>query len=289
MRIYKKKLHTMKNILSVFIITFLVLSCKGQNSSDQSKNDWTLNKLAGKVKKIKEIMYLGDGLSKSIKEASETSYNENGYIIHAYSHGTFDKAASTTSISYDRNNKIKEAKMFDPDNNEIMKVTYDYSKDGKEIDTKVENKSINITYSEKVIKTYNNANQLVSTKTLQDGKLRSIISIKDSANQKITEEKLLDSDGKLKSKTIKKFDKKNNLLEKSEYGGPDAKDLEFKVIFKYNERNHPVEVTKYNNDGSTEYKDSSEYVYDKIGNWIKRTDFSDGEIDTVTERKVEYY
>jgi hypothetical protein len=288
MKIYKKKSHPIKDILSAFMIIFLIHSCKGQNSSDQSKSDWVINKLAGKVKKIKEITYAGDGLSKMINSTSEINYNEKGYTSQTRFEESFE-TPQITSISYNGNNTLKEIKLSDPANNEIMKVTYSYSKDGKEVDTKVENKSMNIIYSEKVINTYNNANQLVSTKTLQDEKLRSTVSIKDSAGQKITEEKLLDSTGKLKSKTIKKFDKKDNLLEKYQYTGPDAADLEFRIIFKYNERNHPIEVTKYNNDGSIEYKDSSKYVYDKTGNWIKRTDFSDNQIDTVTERKVEYY
>ncbi|WP_347218555.1 hypothetical protein [Chryseobacterium sp.] len=280
----------MKSIISVFIILFLFSVCKGQNSFDPSKHDWTANRLVGKVKMVKEITYEGDAVNiKLIKKTEEATFNENGYIIKTYSLESYEKIASISSYSYDRNNKIKEAKMFDSENNEIMKVNYTYSKDGKETDTKVESKSMNITYSEKVINSYNKANQLVGTQTLQDGKVRSTQNIQYSSDQKITEEKRFDSSGTLNSKIIKKFDKKDNLIEKLEYKGSDAKDLAFKVLYKYNDKNHLVEITKYNNDGSIKYKDSLKYLYDKTGNWIKKTEFSNNKISTVTERKIEYF
>ncbi len=279
----------MKVIISMFLVLSLFSSCKGQKSADNSENDWVVNKLAGKVKQIKEITYNGDDMSKTIKGALEINYNGDGYITQIYSHGIYENTDPTTTKVYDSNNKLIKITFYDSDNNELEKIIYTHSKGGKEIDKKIVSKSSNIEFSEKVILKYNEANQMVGSQTIQDGKVRSTLSIKDSAGQKITEEKLLDSKGKPHSRTVKKYDKRKNLLEKYEYGGNDGNSLDFKVIFKYDDKNNPVEIIKYYGDGSIRYQDSSEYLYDKTGNWIKKTDFRDNHMTEVTERKIQYY
>lgn len=199
----------MKSIISLFIIIFLSSSCKGQNNSDHSENGWFVNRLVGKVKQTKESMYDGDDMDKTIKGTLETNYNEDGYITQIYSNGAYEETDPTTTKVYDRNNKLIKTIFYDSNNNELEKITYIYSKGGKEIDKKIESKESNMRFSEKVILKYDNANQLLGGQTI--------------------------------------------------------------------------------NDGSIKYKDSFKYLYDKTGNWIKKTQFKYDEISTVTERKIEYF
>ena len=74
-------------------------------------------------------------------------------------------------------------------------------------------------------------------------------------------------------------------------------DLGAKSVLFYDNKNNPISVIQYLNDGSVLGKRKFEYEFDNQGNWIKRSDFalkeekgkSDWKLMNVAYRKIEYF
>ncbi|MDP2335165.1 MAG: hypothetical protein Q8N05_01710 [Bacteroidota bacterium] len=128
----------------------------------------------------------------------------------------------------------------------------------------------------------------------EDGSLdyKSIHEYDEMGNQ--IEGNIYRSDGSLIAKQTYKFDKKGYKIEEtyvnfSIYKTPGA-GSGWKYTYKYDEKGNMIEKIWYYSSGNigsiTTYKYDE---YDKTGNWIKKAEFKDGKLESVTERVFEYY
>lgn len=75
------------------------------------------------------------------------------------------------------------------------------------------------------------------------------------------------------------------------FGNVEKDSLEDMRIFKYDEKGNKVEETfsgTFSNE-PIKVNFTYKYEYDKTGNWIKRINYQDGVLGSITEREIEYY
>ena len=63
----------------------------------------------------------------------------------------------------------------------------------------------------------------------------------------------------------------------------------WKVVFKYNEKNNPVEEIHYGKEGRVTETYTYKYDLDKKGNWIRQKKMQDGKLIEIKERDIDYY
>lgn len=103
------------------------------------------------------------------------------------------------------------------------------------------------------------------------------------------------SDGSLREKQTYKYDEKGNKIEDtdayfSESKTPDTTGFDSKYTYKYDEKGNMIEKISYCSSGNICSLTSYKYdEYDRTGNWIKKAEFKDGKLESVTERVIEYY
>src|SRR5690554_1197246 len=141
-------------------------------------------------------------------------------------------------------------------------------------------KDIQTKYNEK-------GNQIETNWYNSDGSLNSKIIYKYDEKGNQIEQNEYNSDGSLNSKIIYKYDEKGNQIEQNGYNSDGS--LYSKIIYKYDEKRNKIEENLYNSDGSLDRKLTSNYEYDKQGNWIKRIDYTDEIPKFILEREYEYY
>ncbi len=87
--------------------------------------------------------------------------------------------------------------------------------------------------------------------------------------------------------TLKHFDKSENITLRLANG---LNGYYFKEVVEYNSKGFKTKIQNFKEDGTIEYEQSTEYIYDEFGNWISSiSTFSDGRRQLKTERKIEYY
>ena len=75
---------------------------------------------------------------------------------------------------------------------------------------------------------------------------------------------------------------------------PDGTQLS-KTVFHYDHKGNEIQLLTYLSNGALKEKIDTSYLYDAVGNWIKRTstwaikDGKPGAEVTTTERKIKYY
>jgi len=62
-----------------------------------------------------------------------------------------------------------------------------------------------------------------------------------------------------------------------------------KVIYKYNEKNNPVEEIHYGKEGTVTETYTYNYDLDKKDNWIRQKKIQDGKLIAIKERDIDYY
>ena len=121
-----------------------------------------------------------------------------------------------------------------------------------------------------------------------DGIFKNVYKYDEQGNQ--IEERGYDESGWEVSEYVFKYDEQGNQIEKrsTEIGIRSNMEI-FRYVFKYDEQGNQIERSRYNSDGSLDYRYSDKYDYDKQGNWIKRVRFEDEILQTIAEREYEYY
>ena len=93
--------------------------------------------------------------------------------------------------------------------------------------------------------------------------------------------------GDLRTKDISKYDEDGNMNENTYYNADG--ELIWKNNYQYDEDGNRTESTSYNADGELNWNYKYQYEYDKIKNWIVRTEYIDDILESIIEREIEYY
>lgn len=96
-----------------------------------------------------------------------------------------------------------------------------------------------------------------------------------------------DTDLKIIDKTNYEYNSHNKLT--TTYSYIDKETLSYKSLYKYDEKHNLIEEVDEYVIGEYVTRNSTQYVYDEIGNWIKKIDISDNAPSYIIERNYEYF
>ena len=252
----------------------------GQNK----KTGWDVAKLKGKVKTYRILDYRIDEQGKPFRGNTEllTEFSpkgrttkiriDNNGVIMSY-HDTYnDQGYLIESVSKDEDNKTLSTNL------------YEYDKKGNRIRHDLLTAQGNIFMSN--FSKYNDKNQLIEKSSCVGGECdeKSIFTY-DTKGYLIQEDKYKKE--ALASKTIYKNDPKGNPLEKITYDASGK--LLRKITSTYDKEGNETENIIYKEDGTIAQKKNYTYEYDKMRNWVKKTESENGELYLIIEQKFEYY
>lgn len=265
-----KKLKTL-TIGAGLIAIFVLQSCSNQ----QKENDWTLDKLKGKVKSFTEFTYeakesfgevvKGDRVYYySIESSYQKVYDKRGYMVEYNEYNDTDFSfKSKTTYTYDENENVIEAIT----STEYGKYKWVYQYDNGNL---IEGNGYRL----------NGDSSLIEKKTYKY----------DDRNNRI-EECCYNSDGSLLLKFTYIYDDKNNRIEECEYNFDGS--LKEKTTYKYDNMQNLIKKDGYITDKDetyiVTYEYDFEYDYDEKGNWTQKISFYNDVPQVITEREYEYY
>jgi hypothetical protein len=90
------------------------------------------------------------------------------------------------------------------------------------------------------------------------------------------------------SKNTYKYDEKGNMIEINLNNGAGSS-FNSKTILKYDDKGGIIEQNRYNAGGKLDKTLSTQYEYDKNGNWTKKTTSAKKSATSVTNRRIDYY
>jgi hypothetical protein len=237
---------------------------------------------------------LGKGLPKNF---SGENFKGKVHVITQYNGKKGEKDTWTMIYRYDSlGNRVKSnvfrKNIFNANGIMGSTTTYEYDKNGNEIEHRTYNSDSELTW---VIKhrydTYGNKVKtfIYNFHKIPDGKLIGITSYIYKNTQLIREEKESDS-------TIYHYDNSGNIIETIEY---DNGILRTRQKYRYDSLDNMIEVIYFqNNEGKEEpgvpkdWTSTSQYIYenyDSYGNWLKKTEYSNGKLFSTYEREITYH
>jgi hypothetical protein len=242
----------MKKIMFILTVTIFVVGCSENN--------------------IKNQKFLGaKGNPKSIKETKYEAVEKFGEVIE----GVVDEVIR---YEFDKSGNIQKLTHYDDDGDVVFSISYVFE-DGECIETKSYQKYNNIV-STSSLKNRTSKNETWERKT-SDGKITTSYSEYDKLTRTTITK---DSENIIVSKEEQIIDNKGNLVEIKVYN-------EEKVVYwyksKFDDNSQEIErkmLVGYD-EGIFTYKYDS---FDKKGNWIKRVEYKDGKIESLTIREIEY-
>ncbi|WP_428741142.1 RHS repeat domain-containing protein [Tenacibaculum sp.] len=273
----------------ILLLGILIIH-SGTNLIAQSASD----NLKPKMKKVKEILYIAkNGELKS----RENIFNSNifSYVIMAFDknekeieNGRYEKDGSlfekTIYLRNEKGNIIKAMKKNSL--NEIKNYsTYEYDSDNNMIEVKTYDSQNNLTNIESNKYDSNGNNIETLLKSTENGKGWKYVDKYNLENKKI-EEFTYRPDGSLSERRTYSYDKDGN------------ENIQFmfkpngsykKFVSEYDKMNNLILQNWYNEKDEQTHQTSFEYVYDKNGNWITKKRSSNGVLNMVLERQIEYY
>lgn len=244
------------------------------------------------MKMVKEIIYKTD----------------NGQLKNRSN--LFDSNTDSYEI-FDKHEKVIEVGRYNPDGSIYEKTFYVRCENGDVIKRTTENPSGDVkrrwdyVYDSNnnliKIKTYDSDDKLIqiqSNKVDQYGNSIEMIltSVKRNSERKYTyvyneqgdkiEQIRYEPDGSLRDRRTYSNDKNGNEIEQVQYKS-DGTTMKF--VSEYDKMNNLIVQQWYNQEGEKAHQTSFDYVYDDNGNWITKKRSSDGVLNMVWEREIEYY
>jgi hypothetical protein len=221
---------------------------------------------------VKEQKYMGiSGNPKTVKDTRHEATEKFGEAVE-------QEIYEVLSYEFDGSGYVKKMAHYNDDGNAVYTITNKFE-NGKCVESKVHQKYNDISTtntikertSKKEVWERKTSDGRITTSHIEHGNLKSTTIIKDS-------------DGNTVSKTERRFDSKGNVLEFKRYS---EKDVVYwtKSIFDDDSR----EIEKKMLDGSDDCVYTYKYdSFDKKGNWTKRFEYKDGDIEYITIRKINY-
>lgn len=221
---------------------------------------------------FKEQKFMGiNGSPKSIKDTKHEVAEKFGEIIE-------QNIVEVLFYEFDKLGQVQKMAHYDNNGDAIFTITNIFE-NGKCIESKSFQRYNNITTTN-TLKDRTSKNEVwenkstsgtVATTSIVFGSLESIIIVKDSVGNAI-------------SKVEQKIDGKGNIIEYKVYNND-------KVIYwyksTYNDKSQEKErkILAGDDDGIYTYQYAS---FDKHDNWTKKVEYKNGEIESLTIRKIEY-
>jgi hypothetical protein len=251
----------MKRNAIIFLVFILAISCKSERYTP--KSDLEASNLKGRVWKIEKTIFKATDKSKcpcsGLNEDKQTFY------------------------TYDEKGNLTESAKVDEDGNTVLISRYLYNRQGvceEKADyfpgDKPAGKEVNLISRKKI----------TEVRVLDEAGVIENISKYDYSGGELSEGKTFNKAGDLVSSfqytylngQLDTRTDKNILLNASTI-----------TRYKRNTSNDISEYTVTNSADNTEYKITMEYEYDEQGNWIKQTQFYNGEIGGIILRNISYY
>jgi len=270
-------------ITHFFIITLFTMVTYGQ--SGIKKPDWQEKNLVGKVKKLKEKMVFfdykkqyvafakGEGSPSDIENVSITYvFNQRGYIESFISEN-----GDKVPIKYDYRNRTATQIYKKKPGSPAMEIICEFDPLKNMISQTL--KMGEQTITEKYKLTYNDKWQVVE-------EMRTYIMSEEENGYNPN------------SLYIYKYNKKGYVIEQIVKEPNSSGDWELKSIinYQYNDRGNvsdKIELEIQTENNRQEKKYHYEYIYDTIGNYIKKVEYlisdSEEEVTYTEEREIEYY
>ena len=292
------KLNLIGKVKSVLLLQTFIIDNNGKENNDKIKSHFILYDEIGNI--IGSELYNDGKLSAKYvrkynnqgKLIDETSYDPFGNINENTTH-TYDEKGNpaefhqksrtfeykTSSLYDEKGNIIQQTENHTGSKQAIRTFTYKYDSKGRKVEeVESNNPQRPITY------TYDKNGNMVKKEIDH--------MFKYDINGNTLEEIEIDSDGKVKNKILCKYDLGGNNIERVKTTKDGADNIrENKVVNKYDENGNIVETKdswktrNYNKVVKYEYK----YEFDKVGNWVKQTEFKDDKKSHELERTIEYY
>jgi hypothetical protein len=274
----------MKSILLLFSATLFVKAVTAQGV------DWKQLELKGKIKSMKTqetYRYKPNG----VWTEWEKTYSRTYLFDNTGRTTTFEEMRTDGTAGYKivYKNKPKDKKIelafFDKDGNATSKKTHVLDDKGRLLEEISYNKEG--APDQRYVYTYDDkGNRLSMTGYKADGSVSSKTSWTYD-NKGKPASNLVETPGYANSSQEYTYDDKGNRTSESWYDG--KKQLTFRFAWTYDANGNRIEESKYRGDKFLS-KTSWKHEYDKAGNWIKKTQYSEDGIDFwVVERAIVYY
>jgi hypothetical protein len=282
--IYKKSIIAALILLLIFV-SFVSSRDFSPSSLAKENNDWSTQKLKGKVKSIEEKLFFIEGSdNKKIQYINYYRYNETGKMIE---HNAITFQGNSKGIlikkdtfEYDSNGNLIGENHYNPAAGIKFSTTYLNDDKGNKVEEHKED-SVVIKYTNK----YDFKGNLIEVTGIKNGDNKPYtITYKYNSDRKVVE---IDN-GSQAEITSFKYDGKGNITEESSILGGSM--VRYKYTYKYDNEGHEVEKLVYDHEGKPLSK-SKKYIFDKIGNWVKKSTFLDEENEEseILERTIIYY
>lgn len=251
----------MKHIALFSLAALLIIGCKPD--SYVPKSDLEVSNLKGRVQKIEKTVHKAGEKSK----CPCNGLDEN----------------KQTFFTYNESGNLTESTKLDEDGNIVLISKYIYDRDGvcSEIDNYLPGdipggKEIYSIHGKKV----------TEVRVLdEEGNVENIHSYEYSGSD-LTEGKTLNKDGDLLTTFLNVY--RNGQLETHSEKNI-LQNITTTTSYKRNAADDISEYTVNLSTEATEYAFKLEYEYDPMGNWIKQTQFYNGEIAGIILRNITYY
>ena len=298
-----------KAIFSLFLILFL---CSYKKPI--KRNDWLLDELKGKVKRIEETVQNFDTVNSdkpSIKQTTKI-YNENGYLIAEENNKRDSILYQRNNYFYNDSNQLIAWERYNSDSSlDLHYIFYNFNKHGQQTEalqvlgkdsytTKWKNiydkKGNLIEYLE-----YNSDNSIRINKTYKFNRKGQVISWRNYNKESqlsfrgkkrydfrgnLKKSKWFDSGKHVYGSVSYKFNKNGNLIKNFvRYKGK----LRYTFRYVYDNFGNLIQSNKYGIETKTSDIFVFEFTYDSAGNWIKKTESRNNRIYYIIERKIEYF
>jgi hypothetical protein len=305
-----KKANLLKTILSAFLLV-LASSCYSQVIKFDKKVplNWQTFHLKGKVKSITEFnfkQYLPKKDEDEYVTAENLKFDSAGNCIDKAFFMQAGGFGGHYIYQYDKEGNNIEIKDFSEDGR-YHRYVYKYDKQGNQIESMIYDLTGRLDYTEVcsydkqgnyITVLHKGARSYRETYTyLYDAKNRIISSKQDSENKteyrynKDTVEEIYNGNyGEEHVKTV--YNKNQQMVLRKSMGDKAGVSRPFVNTYKYDAAGNQTEI-KQTKEGEVlkfPYSQRFGYVYDKNGNWIKRTTMTlEGTPMNSVERKIEYY
>jgi hypothetical protein len=250
----------LKQFAGLMMIVYLLLSCNSEKAN--VKSDLAASNLKGKIWKIQRTIYkVGDKVK---CPACQRDNDKNTFYV------------------YDAEGKLTKCSEMDENGDTVIVSRYIYNNEGvcSEIDKysgdKMVGKLINELQGSKVteVKEFN-----------EEGTIENVYKYEYDGNE-ISAGKVLNKSGEVESSFNYEFinGQISSQIDKNSNG-----DVWTITKYKRNSNNDIIETIKSYQKDASEYKPTFEYEYDNQGNWVKQTQFYEGEIAGIVVRNITYY
>jgi YD repeat-containing protein len=312
----------MKKIILLLQSVLFSLSCLAQ-AEVKIKNDLAAFNMNGNVRSVTQNYFQvlqTDAGKDSVGQQWETTdrnfvinYNDKGFIAWANYYKTGSTLDYRYVYKYDAGGNRIEETWFDSDNALDYRLTRKFSNKG----FMVELKKYTDTTGECDEKTVYEVDPTghPTKSTLYDGSdvlINTTTYVYDQYGHK-TEEDMLNTKGKLMEKILFVFDTKGNESEEDAYNGDGSlktkKKFHYgymgniadqenydnngklveKFAYLYNDQGNETGYTNTDRSGIILYQYTYTYEYDDKGNWIKKTELTNGKAEYMCTREIKYY